>query len=176
MEYFNLDNLVIRQECEADYSEIRNLVETAFLSAQHSDGYEQDLVERIRNTKEYLPSLTFVAVYDGRLVGHLMMSKIYIDGNEAVAIAPLSVLPDFQKKGVGSALIERAHSEAEKHGYNCSVVLGSPDYYSKFGYREASVYGIYPPFDVPLHYYMVYPFKASAVPNGMVHYSNAFGI
>ncbi|WP_289858729.1 N-acetyltransferase [uncultured Muribaculum sp.] len=166
----------IRQECESEFSEIRSVVELAFLSAGHSDGDEHNLVDRIRKTNEYIPELALVAVCEGKVIGHIMLSKIMVGNSEAVALAPLSVHPDFQKIGVGKLLIESAHGRARELGYKCCVVLGSPEYYSKSGYVEALKFNIYAPFDVPDKYYMVFPFVESDIPAGFVGYSGAFGI
>ncbi|MBO5455159.1 MAG: N-acetyltransferase [Muribaculaceae bacterium] len=170
-------DLEIRQERESDYAEIRSVVRTAFLSAEHSDGDEQNLVDRLRKTSEYIPELALVAIYDGKIVGHIMLSKIRIGNTEAMALAPLSVLPEYQKKGIGKALMNNAHRKAIKSGYKCCVVLGSPEYYSKAGYVAASKFNIQAPFVVPDEYYMVLPLtEESSIPSGSVSYSKAFDI
>lgn len=69
----------------------------------------------------------------------------------------------------------QGHKQARKMGYRCSIVLGNPDYYSKFGYERASSYGIIAPFDVPDEYYMVCDLgNNSDLPKGHVKYSDAF--
>ena len=104
-----------------------------------------------------------------------MFSQINIGISNAVALAPLAVLPGFQNHGIGRALIEAGHRKAKEGDYYCSVVLGSPEYYSKNGYLPALPFGIEAPFDVPTQFYMVFPFK-SQLPHGTVRYSQAFGI
>lgn len=167
-------SIEIRQERESDFAEIRTLIKTAFMSAQHSDGDEHYLVDRIRKTDEYIPELTLIATHEGKAVGHIMLSKIWIGNTVALALAPLSVLPEFQNIGIGKSLIKEAHCKALKYGYKCYVVLGSPEYYSKSGYIEASKFDIHAPFDVPDKYYMVFPFVETGIPAGLVRYSNAF--
>lgn len=170
-----MDHMIIRQEDKNDFIRIRDVVKSAFATAQHSDGDEHNLVDRIRASEEYIPQLSLVAIKNGSIVGHLMMSKITLGLRHAVAIAPLSVHPDFQKSGIGRLLIEEAHRKAREMGYTCCVVLGHPGYYSKFGYVRASSFGIYPPFDVPDECYMVCPFvPAGTLPCGTVRYSAAF--
>lgn len=95
--------------------------------------------------------------------------------SKAIALAPLAVLPGFQNQGIGRALIEAGHRKAKEGDYYCSVVLGSPEYYSKSGYLSALPFGIEAPFEVPTQFYMVFPFKHK-LPHGTVIYSKAFGI
>lgn len=89
----------------------------------------------------------------------------------------MAVSPDVQRKGIGKLLIAAGHKTAVGLGYTCSVVLGYPEYYSKFGYRPASGYGIVPPFEVPDEYFMACQLDGkSTMPQGVVAYSAAFGL
>ncbi len=96
-----------------------------------------------------------MAEEENRLVGHIVLTKIKVGGAVGIALAPLSVLPNFQKKGVGTALMNDAYDIAKNMGYEFSVVLGSETYYPRVGYQMASLFGIKPPFDVPNENYMV---------------------
>lgn len=169
-----VETLIIRPERECDFDEIRSVVKTAFAKAEHTDGDEHNLVDRLRCTAEYIPELSFIAKVDGRIVGYAMFSRIYIGITEAIALAPLAVHPDFQNLGIGRALIEAGHRKAAEGNYDCSVVLGSPEFYSNSGYLPALPFGIIAPFDIPPQFYMVFPFKPN-VPHGTVRYSLAFG-
>lgn len=163
----------IRTERPCDFDEIRAVVKSAFAGAQHTDGDEHNLVDRLRCAEEYIPELSFVAEINGRIVGYAMFSQINIGASKAIALAPLAVLPVFQNRGIGRALIEAGHRKAKEGDYCCSVVLGSPEYYSRSGYLPASPFGIEAPFEVPPQYYMVFPFKPE-LPHGTVRYSQAF--
>ena len=167
--------MIIRPEQECDYDEIRSVVKRSFAGAEHTDGDEHNLIDRLRRTDEYIPELSLVAEVDGRIAGYAMFSSIRIATSEAIALAPLAVLPEFQSQGIGKALIAAGHRIARKAGFSCCVVLGSPDYSSLSGYLPASGYGITPPFDVPQEYYMVCPLN-HPIPSGTVHYSPAFGL
>lgn len=85
--------------------------------------------------------LELVAERAGQVVGHILFSRLrVVDGNrefDAVALAPLAVDPDFQRQGIGSALIEAAHGRLQRAGETLSVVLGDPAYYGRFGYEHA---------------------------------------
>lgn len=169
-------DLHIRQEIPEDYLQVKDLVKEAFGLAEHSDGDEHNLIDRIRNAPEYIPELSLVAISGNIVVGHIMFSKILVGKSEAIALAPLAVRIDRQREGVGKLLIMAGHSLARKMGYSCSVVLGDPNYYSRFGYETAANYGIIAPFDVPEEYYMVCNLsKNGDIPNGYVKYSDAFG-
>ena len=169
--------LEIRQENKNDYEEIYNVVKTAFETAEHCDGNEQDLVVALRKGDNFIPELSLVALEDNKIVGYILFTKIRIGEYEEVALAPLGVLPKYQKKGIGSKLIKEGHIIAKKLGYHYSVVLGSNEYYSKFGYIPAVEYGIKAPFDVPSENFMAIKLNdTSEDVQGIVKYAKEFGI
>lgn len=94
-----------------------------------------------------------VAETDGEIIGYILLTKVeIISENSSVpslALAPVSVLPDYQNQGIGSALIREAHKHAVELGYRSAVVLGHKDYYPRFGYLPAKDFGIEFPFDIP---------------------------
>lgn len=169
--------LVIREETPADYEKVYLLVKSAFALAEHADGNEQDLVNDLRKSESFIPSLSLVAEKDGVLAGYILFTKLRIGEETALALAPLAVLPDFQKQGIGSSLIKEGHKRAKEMGYRFSVVLGSEKYYPKFGYVPASRYGIEAPFPVPDENFMAINLKGESVKlNAQVIYDKAFGI
>lgn len=170
-----IETLVIRTERQCDFDEIRTVVKTAFAGAEHPDGDEHNLVDKLRRSDEYIPELSFAAETNGKIVGYAMFTQINIGISKAIALAPLAVLPDFQNHGIGRALIEAGHRKAKDGDYCCSVVLGAPEYYSKSGYLPALPFGIKAPFEIPPQFYMVFPFKPE-LPHGTVIYSQAFGL
>ena len=128
----------IRKEQKSDYEEVYNVVKTAFENAKESDGNEQDLVVALRKSSNFIPELSLVAKKDNKIVGYILFTKIQIGKFEELALAPLAVLPEYQRQGVGSKLIEEGHKIAKEMGYHYVVVLGSDKYYPKFGYEKAS--------------------------------------
>ena len=136
---------MIRREEKRDFPEVENLVQRAFENAQHRDGQEHLLVSALRKDKGYIPELSLVAVVEGVLVGHIMFTEVKIGESRQVALAPLSVDPDFQNRGIGRALMEEGHRIAKELGYDYSIVLGSEVYYPKVGYQPASQFNIHPP-------------------------------
>ena len=130
--------MFIRQEEIKDYKIVYSVIKKAFSCAQHTDGNEHNLVDALRSSKAFIPELSLVAEINGKIVGHIMFTKANIDNNVVLALAPLSVLPEYQKKGVGTALIKEGHKIAKKLGYGYSIVLGSEKYYPKTGYLPAN--------------------------------------
>ena len=121
------------------------------------------------------PPLSLVAVEDGRVVGHILFTEIRIGDKTDLALAPLSVLPAYQRQGIGQALMARGHAEAARLGYGFSVVLGSPAYYSRAGYVPAARYGIRSPFDVPDEYFMALDLQGNSPDReGTVEYAPEF--
>lgn len=169
--------LEIRQENEKDYKQVCDVIKTAFEQAEHCDGNEQDLVIALRKSDSFIPELSLAAVSDNKIIGYILFTKIKIGSVTELALAPLAVLPEYQRKGVGASLITEGHKIAASLNYDYSVVLGSDKYYSKFGYVPASRYNIKAPFDVDDKYFMAIKLRdgAKAV-NGTVEYDRAFGI
>lgn len=143
----------IRTEEKSDHQAVFDLTEKAFAGMKYSEGDEHFLVERLRKSDAFIPELSIVAEYKGNIVGHILLTKVKIvngeNNYESLAIAPVSVLPDYQKKGIGGNLIETAHQKAKELGYKSVVLVGHEDYYPRFGYQLASKYGIKFPFEVP---------------------------
>ena len=167
----------IRQERADDYNTVFQVVTEAFSHAEHSDGNEQELVKALRDTPSFIPELSLVAEEDGKIVGHILFTKITIEEAIELALAPLSVLPAYQRRGIGLALIREGHRIARQLGYDYSIVLGSPAYYPRAGYLPASLYGIEAPFEVRDEYYMAFKLQDDAPQvKGMVKYDPAFGI
>lgn len=145
--------LLIRQEEVYDYTAVKELIESAFKTLDFSDHKEQYLVQRLRKSAAFIPPLSLVGELDEIVVGHILLTKIQIVDNgkisESLALAPVSVLPAYQGRGIGGKLIKRAHIIATQLGYRSIALLGHADYYPKFGYTRASAFGIQFPFDAP---------------------------
>lgn len=169
--------MIIRQEKQNDYDIIYSVIKNAFDSAEHADGNEQDLVLALRKSENYIPELALVAEKDDKIVGYIMFTKAKVGKVDVLALAPLCVLPEYQSKGVGTALIKEGHKIAKKLGYGYSVVLGSETYYPKFGYVPAHTLGITPSFDVPKENFMAYKIDDSfPMISGNIKYAKEFGI
>lgn len=169
--------MLIRKEEPKDYEIIYSVVKDAFGSAEHSDGNEQDLVNALRKGEAFIPDLSLVAEIDGKIVGHIMFTRAEVGEATVLVLAPLSVLPEYQRKGIGLSLIKEGHKIANRLGYEYSIVLGSQSYYSKTGYLPADKFGIKPSFDVPSENFMACKIKKDASDiHGIIKYAKEFGI
>ncbi|MFZ0369636.1 MAG: N-acetyltransferase [Halobacillus sp.] len=172
---------IIRQELTEESNNTEEVIQEAFKNEDHSDKSEHLLVRRIRESKEFIPQLSLVAVNQSQgLIGHILLSKIKIISSdrsvESLALAPVSVLPEFQNKGVGSQLIHRVLAKAKDLGYTSIIVLGHKDYYPKFGFEPAAHFGIKAPFEVPNEFFMAIELEEGGLDSisGVVHYPEAF--
>ena len=106
-----------------------------------------------------------------------MFTKAKVEDTVVLALAPLSVLPEYQRQGVGTALIKEGHRIARELNYGYSIVLGSEKYYPRVGYVPADLFGIKAPFDVPRENFMAYKLKDDAGKVcGVLKYAKEFGI
>lgn len=172
--------ILIREELEKDYKEVEELVEEAFRNEEYSDHQEHNLINRLRKSNEFINELSLVVEFDEKLIGHILLSKIKInkenESHESLAMAPVSVLPEHQNKGIGKLLIEKSITEAKRLGYSSIIVLGHENYYPKFGFVKASEFKIRPPFEVPEEAFMALEIEKGSLKDieGVVEYSSAF--
>ena len=164
----------IRQETPQDFKSIYNINHLAF----EQEG-ESQLIEKIRKEDTFIPELSLVAEQDGKVIGHILFSKIKIIGEQtypSLALAPMSVHPDFQKKGIGSELVTIGLQIAKKLNFEHIIVLGHKDYYPKFGFQKASTWNIRCPFEVPDDHFMAIELVEGKLNNkgGLVEYPPVF--
>ncbi|MEO0775205.1 MAG: N-acetyltransferase [Bacteroidota bacterium] len=173
-------HLSFRSERPQDYTAVEQLIAAAFRDEVYSDQNEHRLVARLRQSPAFIPELSIVAEVDGQLVGHALLTRIAIEGADrrfpSLALAPISVAPTWQRRGIGGRTIEEAHRVAQDLGHDSVVVLGHADYYPRFGYERASRYGIVLPFEVPEENAMVRALREGGLTGvaGRVIYPAAF--
>lgn len=162
---------MIRAERPADAGIIPAITTAAFERVQHSDQREAAIVEALRAAKAL--SLSLVAEEDGELVGHIAFSAVTIDGRRGgwFGLGPVSVLPERQGLGIGSALIRGGLEQLRVGGAQGCVVLGDPHYYGRFGFLSDPALR-FP--GVPAEYFQRLIFAGGA-PAGEVAYDPAFG-
>lgn len=163
-------NLHIRHERPQDISTITALTVAAFASQEHSSHTEQFIVNALRRSQQLTISL--VAVLDEDIVGHVAASPVTISSGAQgwFGIGPISVWPDRQGQGIGSALMQAALAELQQLGAMGCVVLGDPGYYSRFGFAVHA--GLELP-GAPPQYFQALSF-GTALPQGTVQYHAAF--
>lgn len=136
----------IRLEEEKDFSEVNFLTREAFWNVHCQGCDEHYLAHLLRKSPIFIKELDFVAEIDGKIVGNILYSKgIVKDGDrefEAITFGPVSVLPAFQKQGIGKALVEHSLAAAKSLGYKLVIIYGNPQYYRRFGFESAEKFGI----------------------------------
>jgi putative acetyltransferase len=139
----------IREERADDIAAVRDLNRRAFGQDQ-----EGNIVDALRANGAALLSL--VATLNDQVVGHIMYSPVSVTGNvSGTALGPMAVLPEHQRQGIGSKLIEAGNRKLKDAGCPFIVVVGHADYYPRFGFRPASERGIKCEWDVPDNVFML---------------------
>lgn len=165
----------ILSEVAGDASAIREVTEAAFRSAEHSDAggavIEADIVDTLR--EDGALTISLVADDHSDIVGHAAVSPVTIEGaKDWYGLGPVSVHPDRQGEGIGQRLVNEAlETLKDAHEANGVVVLGDPNYYSRFGFEVID--GLTYP-GAPVEYFQAINFRGQA-PKGEVSYHKAFG-
>jgi predicted N-acetyltransferase YhbS len=145
-------NFKIRLEKKTDEAHVENLTRKAFWKAEKYEKTglgcdEHYLVHLIRQSEDYIPELNFIVEVEGEIVGNIMYTKARIVTNDektvpVILFGPLSVLPEYQKKGIGAALLNHSMAAAQALGYGAILIYGHPSYYPRFGFQEAKNFNI----------------------------------
>lgn len=145
--------MTIRKNNDDEWVEIFALIKKAFEDVSYSNHDEHLLVERLMKSNIFIPDLSLVAIVNDIIVGYILLTEIKIIQKDIItpslSLAPLAVLPSYQGKGVGTALINAAHGIATEKQYGSIVVLGDEEYYPRFGYTTLSKYQLSLPFPSP---------------------------
>lgn len=139
--------LTIRNEAECDYRAVEELTREAFWNVHFPGCDEHFVLHKLRKSEDFIPELDFVAVAGGKIVGNIVYSYAKItkpSGEERTTISfgPISVLPQYQKQGIGSALIHHSLNAAKTKGFDSVLIYGDPRYYGRFGFRCAERFDI----------------------------------
>ena len=169
-------NPEIRAERTRDFAIIRQLNQAAF-----GQDAEAKLIDLLRPGHAFIPELSLVALLDGVIVGHILFTRIRIRHEkgktfDSLALAPMAVLPEHQRKGLGGRLVREGLARAAGLGHRSVIVLGHEAYYPRFGFQPASKWNIRPPFEVPDSVFMALELTPGALTNvqGTVQYPKEF--
>lgn len=165
--------LTVRNEAPSDHADIRRINRVTF------DGPDEaDLVDALRTNCP--DALSLVATDEGTTVGHILFSPVTLiteDGESpGVGLAPMSVVPERQREGIGTQLVEAGLHELRSHGVSFVVVLGHPDYYPRFGFTPTAQFGIRSEFPgIPDDVFMILSLESDAsFKPGTIRYHSAF--
>ena len=168
-------DIILRKETPDDYGQVARVIEMAFCQKN-----EATLVEKLRQNPKYNANLSLVADYKGHIIGHILFFPIVIrtgeSEKESLALAPLCISPEFQKMKIGGRLIQYGLRTAKNTGYTSVIVIGHPEYYSRFGFAPARKWGIVAPFEVPEDAFLGIELEEDALLNaaGIVEYPIEF--
>ncbi|MCX6668310.1 MAG: N-acetyltransferase [Methanothrix sp.] len=166
--------IVVRKEMPDDIAAIWKINEKAF-----GQPVEANIVDKLRENCSDLLSL--VAVQEEQIVGHILFSPARIEGEgkrvEGVGLAPMAVLPTFQRHGIGSRLVQEGINMQKNRGSPFVVVLGHPEFYPRFGFQRASDHGIRSQWDgIPDEAFMILLLNPAAMAgtSGTARYRDEF--
>ncbi len=162
--------MIIRNETPFDIERIAEITKTAFATLAISQHTEQFIINALRVAGAL--TLSLVAESNGNVVGHVAFSPVTIsDGNPHwYGLGPVSVLPEHQRQGIGTALINEGLSRLKARGGRGCVLVGEPDYYKRFGFRNLPTLILA---GVPQEYFLGLPFSGET-PRGTVLFHDAF--
>ncbi len=167
----------IRQETSNDFDAVEVLLISAFGKED-----EARLVTKLRHSEAFIPALSLVAEVDNRILGYILLTKVKVKNvdNEydSLALAPVAIVPEYQKQGIGSQLIIEGLKRAKALGNDSVIVWGHKEYYPKFGFKPALDYDILCPLPTHQDYLMALALKPDGLKNvsGKVIYPKEFGL
>ncbi len=165
--------MLIRHEQQQDHASVYQLNCKAFETAA-----EAGLVDALR--QQASPCISLVAEQESQIVGHILFSPVTLNTDtelNIMGLAPMAVLPEYQRQGIGSALVRAGLNHCHQLGCVAIVVLGHPEYYPKFGFQPSVNFNIRSEYDVPDDVFML----LELIPGGLskklgeIKYHQAFG-
>lgn len=138
----------IRPETPSDYRAAEELTWEAFWNVYRPGCTEHYVLHCFRGQKDFVPELDLVMEKDGKLIGHIMYARAKIQADDGrkipvLAFGPVSIAPEYQRKGYGKALLDASMEKAAELGAGAICIEGNPDFYGKSGFVAGSTKGIY---------------------------------
>lgn len=137
----------IQKTTKKDFFQTENLTRESFWNLYKPGCVEHLILHNIRNSENYISNLDLIAIFENEIVGHIISTKAKVVDSlnheyEILCVGPLSVLPKFQKQGIGSKLLNESILIAKESGYLGMILFGNPEYYHRFGFINANNYNI----------------------------------
>jgi len=148
--YRRAGSLIIREAVKADLKELLNVEEQAF--GQDEGPEIVKLINGLLSDPTARPLLSLIALRDEKIIGHVLFTSAQLDTDSELDIqllAPLAVLPEEQNRGIGSRLVEKGLQILTRKGVKLVFVLGHPNYYPRFGFKQAGKLGLEAPYLIP---------------------------
>ncbi|MBI1330130.1 MAG: GNAT family N-acetyltransferase [Alphaproteobacteria bacterium] len=170
-----MSGLTLTEDCAAHADAIAAMVREAFAARYGSGDGEAALIAAFRRDGDVVAEL--LALEDGRVVGHVMFSRLSVEptGRALAALAPVTARIGLQKRGIGGALIREGHRLCAARGVAAIAVLGDPGYYSRFGYSQELARELESPYSGP--HFQAHELRPGALAGGpwKVRHARAFG-
>ena len=141
-----IEKIIFKEEENKDFYENENLTREAFWNVYKPGCDEHFILKLLRNRQSYIKELSLIAFLENKIVGSIVYSKMFIEGkmlDEIICFGPISVLPELQKKGIGSLLINETMKKAANLGYKAVLITGNKNYYKRFGFKPAFDYDVH---------------------------------
>ncbi|WP_196000389.1 N-acetyltransferase [Clostridium sp. 1001271B_151109_B4] len=141
-----LEQLVVRLEQKDDYKKVENLTREAFWDVYRPGCSEHLVLHKLRNAKSFISDLDYVFVVDKKIVANIVYTKMFDEKgemlNDVIAFGPISVDPEYQKRGIGKKIIEISINRAKELGYKAVLITGNDKFYNPLGFEGAYNYGV----------------------------------
>jgi predicted N-acetyltransferase YhbS len=139
--------VTIRRTKTKEHFQTEHVTREAFWKVDNPGCNEHLILNQLRKSDSYIQELDIVAVCEEQIIGHIISTKAKVIDSmnhekEILCVGPFSVLPDYQKKGIGAKLMDLSISQAQKMGYKGMLLFGNPGYYYRFRFRNAIEYHI----------------------------------
>jgi predicted N-acetyltransferase YhbS len=138
--------ITLKLEEEKDFATVEDLTREAFWNVYCPGADEHLLAHNLRKTDVFIKELDFVAIDNDKIIGNIMYAKATIKNNAleytVLTFGPISVLPEYQNKGIGKKLINHTIKLSKEMGYKAIIIYGDPEYYKRFGFKISKEYKI----------------------------------
>ena len=154
------NDLIIRTETEKDYKTAENVTREAFWNVYRPGCLEHYVLNQFRSNKDFIPQLSFVLEKDGKVIGHIMYAKAYIELEDGakmpiMTFGPFSILPQYRGKGYGAYLLTYSMEQAVKMGAKALAITGDINFYGRFGFVLAKTKNVFYKADPDADYFLI---------------------